>query len=104
MGMKALAPLPLACVVWDDAHGHAGGEYTAEEIVRDMHDPAVITSFGLLVHQDERGVTIAQEITSGDGAAEPTYRGLGFVPAGMLREVIVLGVPSRPRVRKPKAT
>ncbi len=98
--MSALAPLPLCCVVWDDAHGSAGGEFTAEEIERDLHQPAVITSFGLLVCQNERGVTIAQEITSGTDA-EPTFRGLGFVPAGMLREVVMLGVPRRPRAKKP---
>jgi hypothetical protein len=98
---RALATLPLVCCVWDDAHGQTAGEYTVEEIIRDHHDPAVIRTFGLLVHDDERGVTVAQEITS-DGDGGPTYRGLGFIPRGMLKELIMLGVPKRPSVRKPK--
>jgi hypothetical protein len=95
----ALAGLPLCCVVWDDAHGRAGGEYTAEEIARDLHQPAVIKTFGLLLQDDERGVTVVQEVTSGDEDTV-TYRGVGFVPRGMVREVVHLGVPRRPRTRR----
>lgn len=99
---RDLARLPLVCAIWDDAHGRTDGEFTAEEIARDHHDPAPIKTFGLLVHDDERGVSIAQEITS-DGDA-PTYRGLGFIPKGMLKELILLGVPKRPAKKREKKT
>jgi hypothetical protein len=91
---------PLACAIWDDAHGSASGEFTAAEIARDHHDPALIRTFGLLIHEDERGVTIAQEITSAPDEDLPTFRGLGFIPRGMLRELIVLGVPKRPGAKR----
>jgi len=97
---RELAALPLVCAIWDDAHGRSGGEYTAEEIARDLHQPTKIRTFGLLVHDDDRGVTVAQEITNPDESEEPTYRGLGFIPRGMLRELIVLGPPKRPRRQK----
>jgi hypothetical protein len=101
---RELATLPLVCVVWLDAHGRTDGEFTAEDIARDHHDPAPIKTFGLLVHDDERGVSIAQEITS-EGNAPTTYRGLGFIPRGMVQEVIYLGVPKRPaKKRQQKAS
>lgn len=98
---RTLAALPLCCVIWDDAHGRAGGEYTAEEISRDLHQPAVIKTFGLLLQDDERGVTLVQEITSGEDETT-TYRGVGFVPRGMVREVILLGQPKRPGKKRAK--
>jgi hypothetical protein len=96
---RELATLPLVCVVWLDAHGRTDGEFTAEDIARDHHDPAPIKTFGLLVHVDERGVSIAQEITS-EGTAPATYRGLGFIPRGMVQEIIHLGVPRRPAKKR----
>jgi hypothetical protein len=96
---RELATLPLVCCIWLDAHGRADGEFTADEIARDHHDPAPIKTFGLLVHEDERGVTIAQEITSEDGD-EGRYRGLGFIPRGMLQELIPLGIPRRPAKKR----
>ena len=101
---RELATLPMVCVVWDDAHGQAGGEYTAEDIVRDYHQPVVCRSFGLLIHDDAKGVTIASEITNPEADDEPTYRGLGFIPRGMLKELIVLGVPKRPAAKRSKIT
>lgn len=98
---RDLALLPLCCVVWDDAHGRVAGEFTVEEVHRELHHPAVIKTFGLLLLDDDRGVTVVQEITS--GAEEPvTYRNVGFVPRGMVREVILLGQPKRPRARRVK--
>jgi hypothetical protein len=94
-----LSTLPLVCVIWDDAHGRTAGEYTQVEILRDLHHPAAIYTFGLLVADDETGVTVAQEITNPDEDGDSTYRGLGFVPRGMVKEVINLGIPKRPRAR-----
>jgi hypothetical protein len=96
---KYLASLPLVCVIWDDAHGRAAGEYTQGEILRDLHHPAVIYTFGLLVADDDKGVTVVQELTNPLDDADDTYRGLGFVPRAMVKEVINLGIPKRPAVR-----
>lgn len=102
VAVKPLASLPLACCIWLDAHGRTDGEFTADDVAREFHRPVPIKTFGLLVCDDERGVTIAQEITSEDEGAPPTYRGLGFIPRGMLKELILLGVPTRTRRRKAK--
>lgn len=100
--MKSLSPLPLVCAIWLDAHGRTDGEFTADDVAREFHRPVPIKTFGLLVCDDDRGVTIAQEITSEDEGAPPTYRGLGFIPRGMLRELIHLGAPKRARQRRPR--
>ncbi|HYE17066.1 MAG TPA: hypothetical protein VEA69_01360 [Tepidisphaeraceae bacterium] len=96
--MRELSDLPLVCVIWGDAHGAATGEYTLEDIAREVNQPTIIRTFGLLACDDERGVTLVSEVTS---EAEPvTYRGTSHVPRAMVREVIPLGVPKRPAKRK----
>lgn len=92
---------PLVCVVWSDAHGRESGEFTEDEIMEQFHEAAPIHTFGLLIKDDGQGVTIAQEWTNPDGG-KPTFRGLGFVPRGMVKEVIHLGVPKQKMTRKPK--
>lgn len=98
---RELTLLPMVCVIWLDAHGRSDGEFTAEEIARDFHDPAPIKTFGLLVNDDDRGLTVASEITSGEND-EPTYRGLGFIPRGMVQDVIQLGIPKRAAKKRAK--
>lgn len=97
--MTKLADRTLVCVIWDDAHGTASGEYTEDEIAKDLHQPMPIKSFGLKVQDDERGVSLANEITSEDLDVLPTYRGVSFIPRAMVKEVIDLGVPARRRKR-----
>lgn len=103
---NALSDLPLACVVWDDAHGAAVGEYTMDEAKRDFHKPAPVKTFGLLMQDDETGVTLGSEDTSQPSEPAPTYRGLSFIPRPMIKEVIIIGVPKRPtpRVKRPQPT
>ena len=100
---RTLAGQPLVCAIWLDAHGTDSGEYTVEDIRRSFNEAVPVKTFGLLVCDDERGVTIAQEITTEDHVDPTQYRGLGFIPRAMLQELIVLGVPKRP-AKKRKAT
>jgi hypothetical protein len=92
--MSKLATRTLVCVVWQDAHGAALGDYSLSEIARDFHKPVTYTSFGLLIQQDEAGVTLASE------QAGESYRNLSFVPAKMIVEIVDLGVPQRKRIAK----
>lgn len=94
-----LAEKPLCCVIWNDAHGKEAGEFTEEEIAEHFHDPAPIHTFGLLIKDDAKGVTIAQELTN-PGDSKPTYRGLGFVPRDMVVKVILFGVPKEKKPKK----
>jgi hypothetical protein len=99
-----LANLPLVCVLWLDAHDGKAGEYTKTEILQDYHKPAIIRTFGLLLIDNEEGVTLVKEITSEDDEeGETTYRGRGFIPRGMVKELVNLGVPKRPRRRTPSS-
>ena len=98
-----LASIPLVCVVWDDAHDGQPGEFTKKEISELHHKPALIWSFGLLLLDDETGITLVREITDQTIEAEDTiYRIPGFIPRGMVREVINLGIPRRKSPRKPR--
>lgn len=91
-----LAPKPLVAVVWDDAYGDVGGEATAEDTARDFHRPEVYTTFGLLLVEDERGVTVASDYR----ADSQTYRGRTFIPRGMITTIHRLGLPKAPKPRR----
>ncbi len=87
---------PLIAVIWKDAHGSALSAYAPHEI---PHKPMVMTTYGLRIRSDEEGVTVANE-ECGDG----TYRGITFIPHGMVLEEIVL-IPvkkQRKKTRKKK--
>lgn len=93
-----LANKPLVAVTWDDAHGTNLGDYSESEIERDFHKPARYTTFGLLVKENEAGVTLASDVSEG------TYRGVAFIPRGMIVEIVNLGVPQKREPRKRKET
>ena len=86
--------LPLAAVVWDDAKATAVVEYDLNEVRTQFHKAARYTTYGLLVVQDDKGITLASE--EGD---DQNLRGLTFIPRQMVVEVVLLG---KPRARKPR--
>jgi hypothetical protein len=85
---------PLAAVVWDDAKATAVEEYDLNEVRTQFHRPARYTTYGLLLVDDEKGVTLASE--EGD---DHNLRGLTFIPRAMVVEVVFLG---RARAKKPR--
>jgi hypothetical protein len=88
--------LPLAAVVWDDAKATAVVEYDLNEVRTQFHKAARYTTYGLLVIQDDKGITLASE--EGD---DQNLRGLTFIPRQMVVEVVLLG---KPRARKARQT
>lgn len=88
--------LPLAAVVWDDAKATAVVEYDLNEVRTQFHKAARYTTYGLLVIQDDKGITLASE--EGD---DQNLRGLTFIPRQMVVEVVLLGKP-RARKARPK--
>lgn len=68
---------PLVRVVWDDAHATSTTAAFSEHEI--PHAPIRITTYGLLLREDEKGVTVASE-----ACADGTYRGLTFVMRVML--------------------
>lgn len=87
---------PLVKVRWTDAHGSVGNAaWSLHEI---PHAGIEITSYGLLLRQDEAGVSIASEVCGDD-----TYRGYSYIPAGMLISVEAVIPAKKIRLRQPKA-
>lgn len=92
-----LSTYSLVVVVWDDAH-MSMDEYSAAEVERDFHKAEQVKSFGLLVRDDEKGITLAQD----EGMADEKFRHVIFIPRGMIREVVNLGIPKKPQTRTKK--
>lgn len=92
--MSSLSKYRLAAVIWEDAH-HSLDEYTVEEVKRNFHKPIVTTNYGLLIEDNERGVTLtSEEDVDGD------IRHVFFIPRKMILEVVDFGIPKRARKRK----
>jgi hypothetical protein len=88
-----LSRYPIACVIWDDAHMSLD-EYTQDEITRDIHVPARVQSYGLMIRDDAAGITLAT-----DEGADAKFRKVNFIPRGMIVEVVSFGSPKRKRTR-----
>jgi hypothetical protein len=82
-------------VTWNDAHGNSFAIYEEHEI---PHAAAVATTRGLELKNDEAGITLACEDFSG-----ATYRGVTFIPRGMIikvEELVPRTIPKRRPRRK----
>lgn len=69
----------LVAVQWLDAHGSSITAYAEHEI---PHAAFKITSYGLLIKEDEAGISIASELCE-----DNTYRGVTFIPKGMIVKI-----------------
>jgi hypothetical protein len=87
----------LAAVVWDDAKATAVEEYDLNEVRTQFHRPARYTTYGLLLVDDEKGVTLASEEGN-----DQNLRGLTFIPRAMVVEVMFLGRARAKRKSRPK--
>ena len=80
---------PLVSLKWMDAHGTATNTYEVHEL---PHKALEITTYGLLLRDDEGGVSIASEDCGGG-----CYRGVTFVPRSLVVEI----KPIKPARKKP---
>jgi hypothetical protein len=87
----------LVAVVWDDAKATAVEEYDLNEVRTQFHKAARYTTYGLLLVDDEKGITLASEESD-----DQNLRGLTFIPRPMVIEVAVIG-RNRSRRQRPKA-
>lgn len=94
-----LSQRKLICCLWADAH-MSMDEYTQSEVDIDFHKPEMVFTFGLLIQDNEHGLTLAMEEGKDDGK----FRHLMFIPRGMIVEVIDLGPPKKKTVRGPRRT
>lgn len=84
---------PLVALRWSDAHGTATTTYEIYEL---PHKACTITTYGLLLREDEAGVSIACE-----DAGAGCYRGVTFVPRALIIEIKPIG--RRKRVAQTEA-
>lgn len=90
-----LAPKPLSVVLWLDAHGGSVDDY-AEDELNHIHSAKPLSTWGFILKDDEKGITLFHEWSPEDGR----WRGRRFIPRGMIVEVIELGMQRRPRKKK----
>ena len=83
-------------VVWDDAWQDQENFTTAHGI-RATHAPMVVQTEGMLLQDDEIGISVANERSSQDG--QDVFRGRTFIPRAMIRSVEFCNLV---KVRKPK--
>lgn len=72
-------------------------EFTQDEIEKDIHKPARVRSFGLILKSDTIGVTLGT-----DEDDDQIVRKVNFIPRAMIVEEVDLGVPRKKIVRKRK--
>jgi hypothetical protein len=80
----------LVAVDWIDAHASVTREQTLEDIATE--EPAIYTTYGILVRNDAQFVAVA-----GDVREAELYRGVSYIPRGMVTKII-----SKQRSRKRK--
>lgn len=80
---------PLVALTWLDAHGSATDQYEIHEL---PHKALEIVTYGLLLRDDEAGVSIANEYCGGG-----VYRGVTFVPHSLVVEIKPVKRPRKPK-------
>lgn len=82
---------PFVAIRWADAHCISGASELSETEL--PHAAAMYTLYGFVLRRDDVGITVAAEISDNN-----TYRGISFVPAGMIESVVEYKLT----VKKPK--
>lgn len=98
--MKPKFRYPAAIIIWNDAHArNQAVEYEESELIQ-QHRPEECMTLGLVVTDDEAGVTIYNEQT---GAT--SVRGVSFIPKAMLKSVtyVNLTIPKPKKAANVKA-
>lgn len=81
---------PFVRVEWDDAWADTD-EFVTPHAIEKTHRAMRITTMGWLLHEDEHGLSVANEASTDAGGTE-TYRGRTFIPRGMILSVTRLRV------------
>ena len=86
----------LVLVFWLDAWADDDNFATTHGITA-THAPLPVQTLGWLVHEDELGVSIANEHSTADGS--DTWRGRTFIPKAMIKDVIPYNL-TKPRTKR----
>lgn len=74
-------PKQLTIVKWDDAWQDQENFATIHGI-KQTHEPMLVETMGVLLVDDETGISIANERSTQDG--KDVYRGRSFIPRAMI--------------------
>ena len=88
---------PAAIITWNDAHArNQAVEYEESELIQ-QHRPEVCMTLGLVVLDDDKGITLYNEETG------PTsVRGISFIPRSIIESVTYVTLaPVRRKKEKP---
>ena len=85
---------PLVCVYWDDADASSPTDAFYEEEI--VHTPQPMETYGLLIKDDQDGVTIMNEFYLNENGKK-TYRGRTTIPRSLVRDVVIMAEPYTPR-------
>lgn len=91
----------LVIVTWHDAWADQDNFASAHGMAQ-THEPMVVHTLGWIVHDDDKGLSVVNEMSNEDGKA--IYRGRTFIPRAMVQKVTPYQL-SKPRAtRKAKET
>lgn len=93
--MKPVFRYPVVIVQWLDAHARPQAVEYLESEVAQQHRAEPCMTLGLLIHEDEQGVSLYTEETGPD-----SIRGLQFIPKSMILSVERFSL-TKPRQPKP---
>jgi len=85
-------------VVWDDAWQDQENFVTAHGI-KSTHEPMRVVTMGLLIQDDEVGISVANERSTQDG--QDVFRGRSFIPRAMVRSITPYNL-TKPKLKRPK--
>lgn len=92
--MKGLFRYPIVAVKWLDANARQPAVEYLESEIPQVHKAEPVITLGLLIQNDEAGVTLYNEETGPD-----SIRGVSFIPAKMIQDIIHIKA-SIPRKKK----
>jgi hypothetical protein len=85
---------PAAIIIWNDAHArNQAVEYEESELIQ-QHRPEECKTLGLVVTDDEAGITIYNEQTG-----PSSVRGVSFIPKAMLKSVTYVNLTPRKKAK-----
>ena len=87
---------PAAVIIWNDAHARNQAIEYEETEVAQQHRPEECQILGLVIRDDETGISLYSEETG-----PSAVRGLSFIPRAMLKQVTYVNLtPIRKRQSK----
>lgn len=93
---------PLVCVTWMDADAARPTDAFDEKELAVRHKTTPVHTYGLLMINDDIGITLVNEYYDDSGTLQ--YRGKTLIPKGMVTNIEYLFTLPKPRGKKAPST